>query len=75
MTKHNLNFILSVAFLLAAGIAWAQKDSLNKSDSINTAILQQYNERLAEIESQRLADSIRKVELETQIKALKTTEN
>ncbi len=53
-----------------------QADSTNVSnDSINTAALRQYNEKLSEIESLRVADSLKKVELENQLSSLKTTDN
>lgn len=52
------------------------KDSINrKNDSLNAAILKKYNENLAEIEQYRIADSITKANLETQINSLKTTDN
>jgi small-conductance mechanosensitive channel len=51
-------------------------DSLNSvNDSINAQALQDYNEKLAEIEKQRKIDSLKKAELEAQLKDLKTTDN
>ncbi|WP_258455296.1 mechanosensitive ion channel family protein [Aequorivita sp. CIP111184] len=42
---------------------------------MNIALLENYNTRLSEIERQRVADSVRKSELEAQLDALKTTDN
>lgn len=63
---------------------FSQKDSLNLknndetgqlSDSLNSAILNEYNDKVKEIELIRLADSVKKAELEAQLKSLKTTDN
>ncbi len=56
---------------------FSQQDSIAqaKKDSINIAVLADYNKKLVQIENQRILDSITKVELETEIKALKTTDN
>ena len=54
----------------------AQKDSASATnDSINAVILKDYSNNIAKIEQQRVADSIKKAQLEAQIKALKTTDN
>ncbi len=53
-----------------------QKDSLaKKSDSVNTAILQNFNKKLNEIDQLRIADSIAKDKLVTEINSLQTTDN
>jgi len=64
-------------FLLAWSIAsYGQTDSLvQKNDSINNIVLQEYNQKLVEVEQQRIADSIKKAELESQLSKLKTTDN
>jgi small-conductance mechanosensitive channel len=64
-------------FMLAWSIAsYGQTDSLaQKEDSINNIALQKYNQKLVEVEQQRIADSIKKVELESQLSKLKTTDN
>lgn len=70
-------------FLLAWSItSYGQSDSLRQSDSlsqnndsINNIVLQEYNQKLIEFEQQRIADSIKKVELESQLSKLKTTDN
>lgn len=70
--------ILSIIIFLffTSQILFAQTDSLNKkNDSINTAILRNYNEKIKLIEEQQVADSIKKAELETQLNSLKTTDN
>jgi len=65
--------------LLLCGITWVsfgQTDSLSQyNDSINNANLLEYNKRLAEVEMERVADSLKKAELEAQLLALKTTDN
>ena len=65
--------------LLLCGMAWVslgQTDSLSLyNDSINNANLLEYNKRLAEVEKERVADSLKKAELEAQLLALKTTDN
>ncbi|MDK2910420.1 MAG: hypothetical protein PWR20_1987 [Bacteroidales bacterium] len=63
--------------MLAWSIAsYGQTDSLaQKEDSINNIALQKYNQKLVEVEQQRIADSIKKVELESQLSKLKTTDN
>lgn len=68
--------ILVAISLLGAQTLCAQKDSINKkNDSLNNIILEDYNIKIAKIEEQRKADSTQKVELETQINSLKTTDN
>ena len=63
--------------MLAWSIAsYGQTDSLvKKNDSINNIALQEYNQKLVEGEQQRIADSIIKAELESQLSKLKTTDN
>lgn len=65
--------------LLLCGITWVsfgQTDSLSQyNDSINNANLLEYNKRFAEVEKERVADSLKKAELEAQLLALKTTDN
>ena len=50
--------------------SWAQKN-----DSINNIALHEYNQKLAKAEKQRVEDSIKKAELESQLLILKTTDN
>jgi len=54
----------------------AQTDSLNKkTDSANASVLNEFNRRIAEIERQRVRDSVLKTELEIELNSLKTTDN
>ncbi len=72
-------------FLIAQVFGYSQvdsstltKDSVNipvLQDSVNSALLKGYNLRIAEIERQRVADSLKKEELSGQINALKTVDN
>jgi len=63
--------------MLAWSIAsYGQTSSLDqKNDSINKVALQEYNQKLVEVEQQRIEDSIKKAELESQLSKLKTTDN
>ena len=55
---------------------YGQTDPLvQKKDSINNSALQDYTKKLVEVEQQRIADSIKKAELESQLSKLKTTDN
>lgn len=68
--------LTGLAFLFFTQTLFAQVDSLSKKkDSLNTAILNDYNKKIREIEEQRIADSVKKAELEAQINSLKTTDN
>lgn len=65
--------------LLVMQNAAAQTDSVNRinkaNDSLNAALLTDYNKKIQEIEKQRVADSVKKQELEAQLSSLKTTDN
>ncbi|MBL7994376.1 mechanosensitive ion channel family protein, partial [bacterium] len=75
MKKITFFLICAAVFFSIRSIS-AQEDSVStKNDSLNAAILSDYNERLAEIERLRLADSIKKAELQAQLSLLKTTDN
>ncbi|HEX5026733.1 MAG TPA: mechanosensitive ion channel domain-containing protein [Agriterribacter sp.] len=77
----------TVAFIIAALLFVVQtisaqtdtipKDTLpkNENDSLNAAILKDYNKKIKEIEQYRIADSLKRAKLEAQITALKTTDN
>ena len=69
--------ITTVLLLLIASFStFGQKDSAaQKVDTSNDAMLKSYNFRLAEMEQQRMADSINKAKLESEISSLKTTDN
>ncbi len=71
-----IRIALTIAILLLSLSGFAQTDSIaQKNDSINAAVLDAYNQRIAQIEQQRLNDSIKKAELEAQLKSLKTADN
>jgi len=73
--KLFIVFKLFVLFL-SCNMAFGQADSFSsKNDSLNAATLKEYNLTLSEIEKQRITDSIKKADLELQIKKLKTTDN
>jgi small-conductance mechanosensitive channel len=75
----------TVIFILIPFFAFAQTDSLSiqdslsqistYNDSLNTATLSAYKDKLLEIENMQINDSIAKIELENQIKSLKITDN
>jgi small-conductance mechanosensitive channel len=66
--------ILAITF--SASFGFSQEDTTSvKADSLNIVLLENYNKRLAEIERQRVTDSIKKSELEAELSALKTTNN
>lgn len=72
-------FSLSPQLLFAQGndtsVQNVNKDIANKkNDSLNSAILAKFNEKVREAEMLRIADSIKKSDLESQIDALKNTE-
>jgi len=72
----KIYLILIVSVLLSITAANGQIDSASVAmDSINTNSISNYKKRLAEIEQQRVEDSLKKAELEEQLKALKTTDN
>ena len=73
-TKKILAFLITVC-LSMAGFAQQTDSTEVEKDSVNIALLESYNNRLLEIEKQRLDDSIKKSELEQQISILKTTDN
>lgn len=71
--KKSLFFFVFVLFNIST---YAQSDSINRdNDSINSALLIDFNRKLIGIEQQRIADSIKKVELERELNSLKTTDN
>jgi len=75
--KKRLYFLALISFLtFGTSILYAQKDSIVKqNDSINTAILLDFNKKISEIDQQRIIDSIKKAELEGKLLSLKTTDN
>jgi len=71
-----LTRILLVTLLLNTCNVKGQVDSAAiENDSLNYSLLLEYRKRLADIEEQRLEDSIKKNDLEEQLKSLKTSDN
>jgi small-conductance mechanosensitive channel len=68
--------LTAVFFLFVSTVAFSQNESsAQKNDSVNTSLIQEFNKKLSVIEGQRIKDSIKKAELETQLLSLKTTDN
>ncbi len=65
-----------LAILFSGNVSLSQEDTTPiAKDSVNIVLLESYNKLLHEIESQRIADSIKKSELENELSLLKTTDN
>ena len=74
--RNSRHILILLSILFSIQFAQAQTDSLKKrNDSINNEILNEYNNRIREIEQLRLFDSNKKAELESQINSLQTTDN
>ncbi|MCO6148798.1 mechanosensitive ion channel family protein [Flavobacterium sp. NRK1] len=75
--KKNYCYLILFVVILFWGNAFAQKDSITnkQNDSVTAATLAQYTTKLAEIEQQRISDSVKRAELEKSLKSLKTTDN
>lgn len=74
--KQVLIFLTILSIFFSTATAFSQEDTISvKKDSVNIAVLENYNKKLSQIEKQRIADSINRSELEAQISALKTTDN
>ena len=69
--------LLTVIILLATTLnVVAQTDTIAvKNDSITTVNISHYKEKLALLEKQRIADSIKKAGLQKQLESLQTTDN
>lgn len=72
--KKSAVFILGLLLSFSSG---AQNDSINAvvNDSIQASILQEFNSKLLEIEQQRVADSIKKADLQSRLELLSTSDN
>jgi small-conductance mechanosensitive channel len=67
---------LFLALSMTSWIGQAQTDSITKvTHSVNAFIMQEYQNKIAEIENLRIADSIKKATLEAELNSLKTTDN
>lgn len=79
----TIKTVLLICFFTAISpeLSNAQVDSLKNQDSIaiqdsaSIVIQDKFNKKIEEIEQQRLADSVKKAELELQINSLQTTDN
>lgn len=70
-----LSLLVLFTIQTTASLSSAQQDSIIvNTDSINSVILKDLNIKLAEIERQRMDDSIKKAELENQLLTLKITD-
>jgi small-conductance mechanosensitive channel len=75
MKKTGILLMLA-GLLFAAQTVSAQKSRSNaRTDSLNNSILKEYSKKIVEAEQLRIADSIKKTELEAQFNSLKTTDN
>jgi small-conductance mechanosensitive channel len=76
MKKYKFILFLFVLIGLLSGELPAQNDTLKKNaDSLNAAILSDFNAKVIQLEQQRIADSTKRANLELQINSLKTTDN
>ncbi|MEY1637921.1 mechanosensitive ion channel family protein [Tenuifilum osseticum] len=74
--KNLLKKIATLLMLTFSIASYGQTDVLVQGkDSLNNIVLHELNQKLAEVEQQRIADSIKKAELESQLLKLKTTDN
>ena len=70
-TKHILLWV----FMLLMNLSFAQSDSIRFKDSINNQLLSSYNKKIAQLEQQRIDDSIKKASIDEQLKNLSTADN
>jgi small-conductance mechanosensitive channel len=83
--KKLISISLTAFFFFVAASLYGQRDTTitakqndslaRQNDSVNSAILQNFNKKLNEIEELRIADSITKANLEKQISSLQSTDN
>ena len=74
--KRFMKNIMLFATLFYCFTTTAQTDSIKpKNDSIQTAVLEDFNNKFLESEQQRVADSIKKADLEARLKLLSTSDN
>ncbi|MDD2962463.1 MAG: mechanosensitive ion channel family protein [Bacteroidales bacterium] len=72
----SINKTLWVLLLVPGLALFGQPDTTNRgNDSLNNVVLQEYSRKLAEVEQLRVADSLKKAELEGQLLKLRTTDN
>ncbi|MDP2686793.1 MAG: mechanosensitive ion channel [Aequorivita sp.] len=74
--KSSRILLALFAIIFSVLTNFAQQDTISsKNDSLNIVRLENYNQKLLQIEKQRIADSLKKTELEAEISKLKTTDN
>ncbi len=73
----SIFFVLIIPFLLFSqkDTLINEKDSLSIQDSVNSNLLEEYQQKILEIENQKKQDSIKRAELENKLNQLKTTDN
>ncbi len=74
MIKYFRQLSLFLLCLCSINISYAQTAAKRQNDSLNAAILHDLNKKTAELEAQRISDSVKKAALESQILLLKTSE-
>ncbi len=75
MKSTSIIAIIFVSLFLSHQTVFAQADSTQINDSLNTTMLDAYQKKLAAIEVQRVKDSVKQAKLETELHSLKTTDN
>jgi len=75
MRKFYKQIAIILVLLFSQSLYGQKKNSAHVNDSVNSALLQNFNKEKAVIELQRIADSTKRTELEKQILELKTTDN
>lgn len=74
--KKTIFFIILNFLFIGSFSLFAQTINSNTiNDSLNNAILKEYNKKLVQFEVSRVADSIEKSKLESKLNSLKTTDN
>ena len=74
--KRVLKGMACLTLVFIGVVALAQAGNVAQtSDSLNSAALHSYHRQMADIERNRIADSVKKADLEAQLKRLKTTDN
>lgn len=76
MKNYKIVSLLIAFVCILSANSYAQQDTSKKNvDSLNAAILQEFNQKVVQLEQQRIADSTKRANLESQLNSLKTTDN
>ncbi len=67
--------LLACAMLIAAFAAFPQDSTLRTGDSLNNLLLQQQSQQIKRLEDLRIADSVRRAELENQLREVSAGDN